>query len=100
MDALAFPLRFVNQRPVRLDGNSEEYAAQMVASAIQTQFRELPITVDYGCHSAEFDAFDEANLYRTVANYFPGIIIDNVIQAVNKDETVSITVEFSIVRSI
>lgn len=99
MDALAYPFRFVAQRAARLNDTSEEFAAQLVASAIQTQYGEMPITRDFGSYSAEFDSFDESNLYRTVSNYFANIVVENVIQTINKDQTVSVTVEFSTIRS-
>lgn len=96
MDALAFPFRFVAQRAVRVDDASELFAAQMIAAAIQTKLGELPITVDFGSNDSAFISFDEGNLLRTIANYTDNIIIDDIKRNINADQTISVTVEFSL----
>jgi hypothetical protein len=96
VDALAFPFRFVANRAVRVDDASEEFAAQMIASIIQTRLGELPITVDFGTVDPVFSVFDEGNLIRTVSNYTENIIIDNVFKKVNADHSISVSVEFSL----
>lgn len=100
MDAFSFPFRFVNQKAARLDSSSEEYLAQLIGSAIQTHPGELPLLLDFGINEPEFSTFDSDGLLNTVSSYIPSVSIDNIEQIVNADQTISISVQFSIVEEV
>lgn len=96
MDTLAFPFRFSGGRAARLDDQSEEFAAQFIATAIQTRIGELPISYDFGCIEAEFNTFDTANFLLTVSNYAPGIRITDINKVITTNEKVQISVKFNL----
>ena len=97
MDALSFPFRFISNKAVVISDVSEEYNAQLIASAIMTRKTELPISGDFGSTDPEFSYFDQADLIRTVNNYIQTCRIDQIEQSYLQDETLSIKVKFSMV---
>ena len=94
MEAFSFPFRFVNGRVAVVDTQTDAYAAQKIASIIQTDIGELVITPTFGTDPAEFDQFDLANLTYDVARYFPEITIEIVREVLKEDGTVSVEVVF------
>ena len=95
MDGFSHPFRFVNQRPARLNTDSEAYKAQLVASALLTQIKELPITPDFGSTISPFSSMDMGNFIATVSSYIPAVALTKIEQKVNSDQTISLSIEFS-----
>lgn len=96
MDALSFPFRFSGGRAVRIDDASEEYAAQLISSAVQTSIGELPIRPQFGSLSAEFSQFDQAGLLLSVANNYPRILIDSIDRQVEDDGRIAVRINFNL----
>jgi hypothetical protein len=94
MQAFSFPFRFAKGRVPSIDTASDQYAAQEIASIIQTEIGELLITPSFGTDPAEFDQFDIANLTFDVARYFPQIDLESITEAIEEDGTFSVQVSF------
>lgn len=77
-----------------IDTSTDQYAAQIIASIIQTELGDLSITPQFGTDPAEFDQFDVANLTYDIARYFPQIQIEKITEVINGDGSVSVQVAF------
>lgn len=77
-----------------IDTSTDQYAAQIIASIIQTELGDLNITPQFGTDPAEFDQFDVANLTYDIARYFPQIQIEKITEVINGDGSVSVEVSF------
>lgn len=77
-----------------IDTSTDQYAAQIIASIIQTELGDLNITPQFGTDPAEFDQFDVANLTYDIARYFPQIQIEKITEVINGDGSVSVQVAF------
>lgn len=96
VDGFGFPFRFVNQKAVRLDTSSEAYKAQLLASAVNTQVGELPLTPDFGSRIAPFSGLDMGDFLATVSTYIQSVGIKNITQKINSDQSVSLSIQFVI----
>lgn len=96
MDAFAFPFRFELGNPVKLDNASEAYAAQRVASIVQTRKGELILKPTYGTDDPEFAELDVAGLYLTLANYHVDLEVDEIEEYVEDDGEATYKISFSI----
>jgi hypothetical protein len=94
MQAFSFPFRFVKGRAPSIDTTTDQYAAQIISSIIQTEIEELPITPSFGTDPAEFDQFDIANLTLDIARYFPQIDLESITEVIEEDGTFSVQVSF------
>lgn len=95
MEAFSYPFRFMNGSVVTIDTTTDQYAAQEIASVIQTEIGELLITPTFGIDSPAFDIFDSANLSYNVARHFPDIQLDSITESVAEDGSVKIEVGFT-----
>ncbi len=77
-----------------IDTTTDQYAAQIISSIIQTEIGELQITPSFGTDPAEFDQFDVANLTYDIARYFSEIEIEGISQVVKEDGTLVVQVAF------
>lgn len=92
---MAFPFRFARGRAVRVDDQSEAYAAQKIASIAQTRRGELPLTPTFGTEAPEFKGFDSAGLLLSASTFFPDLQIGTIRQSVSENGQLSVTVEFT-----
>jgi phage baseplate assembly protein W len=95
MDAFAYPFRFSGGRVVKVDDQSDAYAAQIIAGVLKTGKGELLLNPVYGTEAIEFSSMDVAGLIHTVSAYHPTIRIDSINQEIQSDGTVKISVEFT-----
>lgn len=96
MDALAFPFRLIDGSAVVTDNNSDEYAAQKVASIVSTKAGELPLKPYFGVSELEFGDFDISGLFYTAALYFPDIKIGQIRQLTDNSGQLLVEIAFSI----
>lgn len=96
MEALSFPFRFKRGRAVTLDTADEAYYAQKVASVVSTGVGELPLRPRFGTSEPVFDNFDTSGLVYTCANFFPDIVINEVLQTIAADGRLLVDVQFDI----
>jgi phage baseplate assembly protein W len=94
MDSFAHPFRFSAGNVVKIDDQTDAFAAQVIAAALKTQPGELVITDDFGCESAEFMAIDGAGLVYSISRYHPTITIDSITEEIFDDER-RVAVEFT-----
>lgn len=94
MDSFSYPFRFAGGKVVKVDDQTDQYAAQIVAAAIKTAPGELPITSDFGSKAAEFSSLDTTGLLYSVSTYHPTITIDSIVEDVAEDVN-SITIGFT-----
>ena len=94
MDSFAHPFRFSGGKVVKVDDQTDQFAAQIVAAAIKTEPGEMPVTTDFGSRAAEFGSIDTTGLLYSLSAYHPGITIDSVSEVVEEDRRV-VSVEFS-----
>lgn len=94
MDSFAHPFRFSAGKVVKVDDQTDAFAAQMIAAALKTQPGELTITEDFGCQSAEFLSIDTAGLVYSMSTYHPTITIDAINEEILDDER-RVSVEFT-----
>ena len=96
MQAFAHPFRFQGYKIVKVDTESDAYAAQMVAAAVQTGKGELPLNGSFGTDSPEFGAIDYSGLIYTITAFHPEITVTAVTQEVDPvTEVVKVRVAFS-----
>lgn len=95
MDAISHPFRFVAGRVARVPRESDEFAAQRIAAAIQTRPLELPINPTFGSIDPEFSTFDTAGLMLTASNFLADVQIDDIVQEYDDDGRVKVTVQFT-----
>lgn len=94
MDSFAHPFRFSGGKVVKIDDQTDAFAAQMVAAALKTQPGELVITDDFGCQPAEFMVVDSAGLVYSISRYHPTITIDSISEEEFESER-RVAVEFT-----
>lgn len=96
VDGFAFPFRFASQRVSRLDTNSDAYKAQLIAAAIYTQVGELPLMPDFGSRIGPFSGLDMGDFLSTTATYIQSVSVSNITQTTNQDQTVSLSIQFTV----
>ena len=94
MDSLSHPFRFAAGRAVSVVEDSDEFAAQMVASAVKTALGELPVTTDFGSLPAEFSRLDTAGVIYSLSKYHPTIVVGSIRNTIAEAE-IRVVVEFS-----
>lgn len=95
MDAFGYPFRFSGGRVVKVDTETDAFAAQTIAAAIKTGKGELWLNPTYGSDGLEFLQIDIAGVLYTIAAFHPSIRIDNVDESIESDGTVKLRVEFT-----
>jgi len=94
MDSFAHPFRFSGGKVVKVDDQTDAFAAQVIAAALKTEPGELPITDDFGCEAAEFMTIDSSGLIYSMSAYHPTITIDSIREEVLDSER-RVAVEFT-----
>ncbi len=95
MNVLKFPARFSAGSFLKVNTDSDEGMAQIVAGVIQTRKGELPVAPEYGTDSPEFNELDVSGLLYTLSEYHPSIEIDSIDQEVDNFGNVVVLVNFS-----
>jgi hypothetical protein len=94
MELFQHPFRIRNGQIVKVDSDTDEYAAQCLLAATSTGRGELPISPQYGTDSPEFVGFDYPGLYSTVGTYYSQIRIINVTEQVDASGRERVAIEF------
>lgn len=93
-DPFGFPFSFSNGKIVKVKSDSDEYAAQRIASAVSIGFNELPLRPIFGSNSPEFVGFDTGSFLLTCGNYFQDIEIIDTEEIIDNNGQARIKIEF------
>lgn len=95
MDLFSFPFRFKNRQIASISRDTDQAAAQNIASVWQTGLGELPLLPGFGTLDPTFDRLDLAGFYSTMAQYFPQIQINEISESITDDGRVTAEVDFT-----
>jgi len=76
MDTISLPIRFVMGEFERIPFDSDPYYAFLLASAMQIEPNELPITPNFGCYRPEFVTEIIEGLAINAAQFVPEVEIE------------------------
>lgn len=78
----------------RLEASSDQYAAQKIATILQTRLGDLPIRPSFGTTDPLFSEIDRASFYGNVAAFFPDIRVNEITEELQEDGILRTTVTF------
>lgn len=95
MAAFEHPFRFVKGRIQMVEDNTDQFAAQRIATAVRIGFGELPLRPTFGSDSPEFVGFDRGGFLLTCGSYFPDVRIMETDEYVGDDGEGKIQITFA-----
>lgn len=95
MDTFRVPIRFTSGEIEKIQDDTDEYYAQLLALTTQIIPGELPLIPDYGVADPVFSQEAKEQLAFNAGAFIPEIIIDNVELNQNVDGTARIVIGFT-----
>jgi hypothetical protein len=97
MDMIKFPVRFDSTGFVKLRDGSEDYYAQLLTIAVQTEPRTHPFSPFFGVLDPAFRGIDRGVFIFNAARFVPEVTITNIDSSLDPTmESIKISFSFRI----